>query len=126
MQQRAGEDFPILGPGDMSNLVAYLFSQRYFDEAGNVVRGGTVFENKGCASCHNRRRPETGAPDLSISSERYSPITISASLFRHGPEMFKAMGQRNVSWPRFTPSEMRDLIGFLNSRLVPYVATDEK
>jgi hypothetical protein len=61
-----------------------------------------------------------------MSSERYSPITISASLFRHGPEMFKAMNEQNVRWPRFTPSEMKDLVGFLNSRLVPYVAAAEK
>lgn len=126
MSQRAGQDFPVFGPGDMANLVAYLFTQRYFDQEGDPERGARVFEAKGCASCHNRRRRETGAPDLSIATERYSPVTMAASLFRHGPTMLEAMKRQNVAWPHFSNTEMQDLIGFLNSRLVRLAASDEK
>jgi cytochrome c2 len=122
MQQRAGQAFPILGPGDMANLVAYLFTRRYFDQEGNPGRGARVFESKGCASCHDRGRHETGAPDLTASTERYSPVTVAASLFRHGPSMLETMRSRNVKWPQFTMAEMQDLIGFLNSRLVRLAA----
>jgi len=118
MRQRAGTDFPILGPGDMANLVAYLFSQRYFDQEGNAERGAKVFEAKGCAGCHVRGRAETGAPDLAMANERYSAITIAASLFRHGRTMVDLMKSRGGAWPQFTPAEMQDLIGFLNSRLI--------
>jgi cytochrome c2 len=69
MHDRAGSDFPILGPGDMSNLVAYLFSQRYFEESGNAERGARVFDTKGCAGCHVQRRAQTGAPDLTLGTE---------------------------------------------------------
>jgi cytochrome c2 len=123
MRQRAGDDFPVFGPGDMSNLVAYLFAQRYFEKEGNAARGARVFETKGCASCHERLRRETGAPDLTMANERYSPITVAASLFRHGPAMLERMEKQNVSWPRFTAAEMEDVIAFLNSRLVQHVAT---
>jgi cytochrome c2 len=126
MQQRAGQGFPILGPGDMSNLVAYLFTRRYFDQEGSPGRGARVFESKGCASCHDRRRRETGAPDLTSSTERYSPVTVAASLFRHGPAMLETMRRRNANWPQFTTAEMQDLIGFLNSRLVPLAASPRK
>jgi len=125
MRQRAGVDFPILGPGDMSNLVAYLFTQRYFDKEGNPTRGARVFEEKGCASCHERLRPKTGAPDLAAANERYSTITVAASLFRHGPAMLERMEKQNVSWPHFNAAEMEDLIAFLNSRLIRTVATTQ-
>jgi len=125
MQQSAGQGFPILGPGDMANLVAYLFTQRYFDQEGNPGRGARVFESKGCASCHDRRQHETGAPDLTKSTERYSPVTVAASLFRHGPSMLETMRSRNEKWPQFTTAEMQDLIGFLNSRLVRLAAGPE-
>jgi len=126
MQQRAGQSFPILGPGDMSNLVAYLFTRRYFDQEGNPARGARVFQSKGCASCHDRRRREIGAPDLTASTERYSPVTLAASLFRHGPAMLETMRRQNAKWPQFTTAEMQDLIGFLNSRLVSLTASTRK
>ena len=125
MRQRAGDDFPIFGPGDMSNLVAYLYTQRYFEKEGDAARGARVFEQKGCASCHERLRRETGAPDLAAAKERYSTITIAASLFRHGPAMLDRMEKQNVRWPQFTAAEMEDVIAFLNSRLVQSIATTQ-
>jgi len=122
MQQRAGDDFPILGPGDMSNLVAYLFAQRYFYKEGDAVRGAKVFEAKSCATCHEKQRRQMGAPDLTTAPERYSPITISAAVFRHGSAMLDTMQKNNVRWPQFTAAEMSDLITYLNSRLVMRVA----
>src|SRR5439155_9456008 len=38
MHSRAADEPPVLGRGDMTNLVAYLFAQRYFDEQGNAER----------------------------------------------------------------------------------------
>jgi cytochrome c2 len=126
MRERAGNDFPILGPGDMNNLVAYLFAQRYFYGDGDLARGAKVFEAKKCASCHEQRRLQTGASDLTTVTERYSPITISAALFRHGGKMLETMQKQNLTWPQFKPSEMADLIAYLNSRLVPRVAEGRK
>ena len=65
MHQRAGDSFPILGPGDMSNLVAYLFAQRYFYDEGDAARGAKVFETKRCASCHQQAH---GFSDLATAS----------------------------------------------------------
>ncbi len=118
MRERAGNAFPILGPGDMSNLVAYLFAQRYFEDEGDVQRGAKVFESKKCAECHESRKERNGAPDLAMAAERYSPITMAAAVWRHGPQMLETMQQHNIAWPQFSGREMSDLIAFLNKRLV--------
>jgi cytochrome c len=106
----------------MRNLVAYLFSRSYFLQPGDRGRGRRVFENKGCAGCHEQRNKATSAPDLSQAFELYSPITLTSAVWRHGPGMFQMMRRNGVSWPQFQGSEMPDLIAYLNSRLVVRVA----
>ena len=118
MQQKAGAKFPILGPGDMTNLVAYLFAQRYFDEEGDAERGARLYESKNCVLCHDIRRQQTGAPNLAAVTERFSPITVATAVWRHGPAMIETMERQDVPWPQFKGSEMSDLIAFLNRRLV--------
>jgi cytochrome c2 len=125
MHDRAGSEFPILGPGDMSNLVAYLFSQRYFEETGNAERGARVFDAKGCAGCHVQRRAQTGAPDLTLGTERYSPITISTAVWLHGRSMLEAVQRDKQAWPELQPDEMLDLLSFLNSKLVSRIAIEK-
>jgi cytochrome c2 len=122
MQSHAGSEFPVLGPGDMRNLVAYLFAQRYFYEEGSVKKGAAVYQRKNCASCHEQRRNQTAAPDLTMETERFSPITMSAAIWRHGPAMLEKMKHENLTWPELNAIEMADLITYLNSRLVPRLA----
>ena len=126
MRERAGNKFPVLGPGDMSNLVAYLFAQRYFDEQGNAERGARVFDSKNCSVCHETNRRKTGAPDLAVATERFSPITIGAAVWRHGPRMLESMHDQNIAWPQFKGSEMSDLIAFLNKHLVANIGAQGK
>jgi cytochrome c2 len=117
-RETAGRNFPVLKPGDMSNLVAYLFAQRYFDEEGDPERGARVFESKRCVVCHELNRQETHAPDLALATERFSPVTLGAAVWAHGPAMLEKMQKQNIDWPTFKGSEMPDLIAFLNKRLV--------
>jgi cytochrome c2 len=126
MRQVAGKRFPTLSPGDMSNLVAYLFEQRYFYEEGSPERGARVFEAKNCVLCHEVKRQETHAPDLAMATERYSPVTIAAAVWRHGPAMHQTMKEKELAWPVFKGSEMSDLIAFLNKRLVIRISEPRK
>jgi cytochrome c2 len=121
-QETSGGQFPKLDAEGMSNLVAFLFSESYFFERGNAARGRGVFESKSCARCHEERRKETGAPDLSQSAELYSPITLTSAVWRHTPEMFAVARRAGVPWPRFQGSEMADVIAYLNSRVLVRIA----
>ena len=120
--KRRGGATPKLAAGKMADLVAFLFSQRYFFEPGDLDRGKKVYENKSCALCHEAGRRETGAPDLSNTMEAYSPIILTSAAFRHGSSMIQTMKQQRIDWPEFKGREMADLIAYLNSRLIVRVA----
>jgi cytochrome c2 len=120
--RRRGGATPRLNAGDMPDLIAFLFAQRYFQDRGDVSKGRRVFEGKACAKCHAERRKETGAPDLSLAAETFSPITLTSAVWRHGPSMLEKMREQNISWPNFTGSQMADLIAYLNSKLVVRIA----
>jgi cytochrome c2 len=121
--KRRGGGIATLKMGDMPNLVAFLFSQRYFFEPGDVKRGKQVFESKNCARCHETQRSQTGAPDLTKSVEEFSPVTLTAAAFRHGLPMIRSMKTQGLAWPELHNHEMADLISYLNSRLIVRVAT---
>ena len=127
MRERAGaEGLPQLEDGAMSDLVGYLFAQRYFSEPGDVNAGARIYEAKECIVCHEQQQAQTGAPDLTQGTERYSPITMTRSLWTHGPQMLRALDQLGLSWPVFEGREMTDLIAYLNSRLVPRIAGSQR
>lgn len=117
MRRRAGWT-PKLNTGEMPDLIAFLFSQRYFLDRGDVSKGRRVFEEKSCAKCHDERGRAPGAPDLSQVTEVFSPVTLTSAVWRHGPSMLEKMKQLNIPWPQFAGSEMADLISYLNSKLV--------
>jgi cytochrome c2 len=107
-----------LKSGEMSDLVAFLFTQRFFFEPGDAAKGAVVYRSKGCAGCHEDPRKGFAAPDLTKSTEVYSPITFTAAAWRHGPSMLEAMKAKGVEWPQFQGTDMKDLMAYLNSRLI--------
>jgi mono/diheme cytochrome c family protein len=125
-EMRRRGPIPKLKDGTMADLVAFLFSSRYFFEPGNVDRGKQVYRAKNCALCHESRRRELGAPDLSKSVEAFSPITLTAAAWSHGDSMIKTMQQQRIPWPEFKGREMADLIAYLNSTLIVKVAGDRQ
>lgn len=112
----------VLASGEMANLVAYLFAQRHFSEAGDPSAGQRVYREKRCGTCHDQRRADLNVPELSQSTERFSAVTMTSAIWRHGPSMLEMMKKEGISWPRFTGSEMTNLIAYLNRRLVPRIA----
>jgi mono/diheme cytochrome c family protein len=116
--QRRGQGIPRLNPGEMSDLIAFLFAQRYFFDRGDPALGRSVFQAMGCVTCHETRRREFGAPELWQSAEEYSPVTLTSAVWRHGPSMLQTMREQRMSWPQFRKDEMADLIAYLNSRLI--------
>ncbi len=100
---------PFEGP-EMSDLIAYLSSIQVLDDPGDPKKGERLFTEKGCASCHRVRGGELA------QWQRYaSPVLWAEVMWRHGPEMQKQMAKLGQPWPRFTGTEMADLVAYIRS-----------
>ena len=104
---------PTLAPGEMRQIVSYLWAEQIFREIGNPADGKKVFVAKNCAVCHNDR--SSGAPDLSSRRGTFSSVSMMSTLWRHGPQMLDQMKARSIAWPTFTARQMSDLIAYLNA-----------
>ena len=105
-----GIDRPTLSPQEMADLIAYLFSTRYFDEPGDPARGKVVFTKKQCNLCHTKGK----TPDLTLLKGQISPILMSQMMWNHGPEMLEKMRKAKISWQKIDSKEMVDLMEYLN------------
>jgi cytochrome c2 len=98
-------------PGEMRELLSYLWARQFFEDSGDAGRGKRVFAMKRCETCHGDS--SSGAPKLTGGA--FSGITMVSALWHHGPRMLEQMNSKGVRWPRFERREMSDLIAFLNS-----------
>jgi mono/diheme cytochrome c family protein len=98
-------------PGEMRELLSYLWARQFFEDSGDAGRGKRVFAAKHCEACHGDS--STGAPKLTGGA--FSGITMVSALWHHGPRMLEQMKSKGIRWPRFERREMSDLIAFLNS-----------
>src|SRR5262249_5587539 len=90
-----------VNPGEMRDLFAFLFTARAFFDQGDVTRGRAMFAAKGCEDCHQMRRKEIGAPDLTQMHEAFSPVTLTPAAWRHGASTVEAMRCAGRRWPGF-------------------------
>lgn len=116
-QRAKGIAVPQLSAEEMADLVAYLYSVRYFAEPGTVQAGWAVATSKGCLHCHavggERGKP---ASDLTRPKTRLdSPPAVIAALWNHAVVTPKTPSGEKGSWPQFRPEEMADLVALLQS-----------
>ena len=99
---------PQLQPGDVADLLAYLYSVRYLGSAGDAGRGAAVADAKGCNACHAAGK----GPDLRQTAGR-SSSAILAALWNHS-----FLGDPNLRTPPGAPitdTEMLNLMAFLQA-----------
>ncbi len=109
---------PTLEAQEMADIIAYLFTVRYFDEPGDIREGGKIFEEKHCARCHSfGGKEKKSAPDLAELKRELSPIVIATLMWNHGITMLEKMKEMELQWPLFQGKEMIDLIEYLNNRV---------
>jgi mono/diheme cytochrome c family protein len=96
---------------EMADLIAYLFTERYFEGASSAERGRLLFAGKGCGGCHGAG---TAAPDLAKLRGAASPTGIATALWNHGPLMLDSLERRQLAWPRFAAGEIVDLMDYLS------------
>jgi mono/diheme cytochrome c family protein len=109
---KMGDKLPELRPEEMRRIVGYLWSIQFFGEKGDASRGKHVFTSKRCAACHGAAA--SGAPDLFAQKGNHSATSMMSALWQHGPAMLARMNMNKIAWPRFTGTEMADLIAYLN------------
>jgi mono/diheme cytochrome c family protein len=103
-----------LEPGEMREVLSYVWAAQFFESSGDAGRGKRVFAAKRCAECHDNT--SSGAPSLAHGTRGFSGITMVSALWHHGPTMLALMLERKMPWPRFDAREMSDLIAYLNTR----------
>ena len=109
--EEKGMERPTLSSQEMADLVAYLFSTRYFDEPGDPEKGKNVFAKKQCNLCHAKGTKTQSLPGL---KGQISPIFMAQTMWNHGPEMLEKMRKAKVPWSKIDGREMADLMEYLN------------
>jgi cytochrome c2 len=110
-RERRGIRFPTLSSQEMSDLVAYLFFTRYFDEPGDPERGSGLFLNKQCNLCHTKK---SRTLDLSDLKGQISPILMAQAMWNHGAKMLEGIRKLRTPWYKIDGREMVDLIEYLH------------
>ena len=107
---------PRLRPEEMADIVAYLYSVRYFAQAGDPKAGVQVATQKGCLGCHSLYG-ERGkiASDLARAKGLESPAAVLSALWNHTFISRPPLARDKTSWPEFRPEEMANLVAYLQS-----------
>ena len=109
-----GVTVPRLRPEEMADIVAYLYSVRYFARAGDPKAGVQVATQKGCLGCHSLYG-ERGkiASDLTRGKSLESPAAVLSALWNHAFISEPKPARDKAPWPEFRPEEMADLVAYL-------------
>jgi mono/diheme cytochrome c family protein len=107
---------PKLRPDELADLVAYLYSVRYFKQAGDPRRGVITAVNRGCLDCH-ALYGERGkvASDLAAVPGLDTPAGVLAGLWKHSLIDDPRPQRDRRPWPIFSGEEMADLVAYLRT-----------
>lgn len=109
---------PQLEASEMADIVAYLYSVRYFRESGNADTGRRRLRDKGCLDCHSiDGRGGGNAPDLGQVRGLGSPPAVIAALWNHLGVDTGVEEAHVEEWPAIRPEEMADIVAFF--RMLP-------
>lgn len=111
-----GMDTPTLQGNEMLDLQAFLASLRYFEPNGSPFVGERVFAARGCARCHGASAAGTRfGPALHPGPEAFTTVSFATALWKHGPHMVDTAEQLGIQWPLLQPTDIGDLVSFLNT-----------
>lgn len=107
----SGVAYPVLEADEMSNLVAYLYSIRYFDGGGSARRGRSLAASRQCLTCHTADDRGRGtAGDLMDTRGLDQPENVVAAMWNH--VLVLDARSPGTSLPPLSGDEMTDLIAF--------------
>ncbi len=115
MKER-GIQVPRLTGQEMADIVAYLYTSHYFDQAGNSGRGRQLAQSKGCLNCHSvHGRGGRVSADFASSRVVSSPAILLSAMWNHSSYMETQVQKQNISWPILSGQELADVAAFLAS-----------
>ena len=113
--RQASLEMPTLDGEDIKDVQTFLNSIEYFEPAGSAFLGERVFAARGCARCHGLMAEGTKeGPRLKPASDVYTPVSLSSTLWNHGPGMWARAQQLGVAWPALEGTDLGNLTSFLN------------
>jgi mono/diheme cytochrome c family protein len=107
---------PTLRPDEMADIVAYLYSVRYFRQSGRPREGVIVAVNKGCLDCHGLygEKGKT-ASDLDQARGVETPAGALAALWNHSFIDDPRPERERRPWSTLRADEIADLMAYLRS-----------
>ncbi|MFB3916613.1 MAG: c-type cytochrome [Terriglobales bacterium] len=100
---------------EMADVVAFVYSLRYLEPGGSPHVGQSVFSWRGCSRCHGDRAEGTKyGPALRGRGQSFTAIRLATILWRHGAKMYQESQKLHQGWPELKPSDVGDLLAFLN------------
>jgi mono/diheme cytochrome c family protein len=101
---------------EMADLIAFLYSVRYFELAGSPAVGQELFVERECSRCHGLEGEgaEFG-PGVRRHRHILTQVTLANALWSHGPAMYKRSQELGLDWPSLQESDVGHLLVFLNS-----------
>ena len=107
---------PVLRPDEMADIVAYLYSVRYFRQSGRPREGVIIAVNKGCLDCHGLygEKGKT-ASDLDRARGVDTPAGALAALWNHSFIDDPRPERERRPWPTLRADEIADLMAYLRS-----------
>lgn len=101
---------------ELTDILAYVLSLGTADRGGNASRGRRIFEQKGCAQCHEADdMVQADMPTVQQLGIYASPVNMATAMWNHGRTMLEKMTEAGMSWPVFADNEMVDLLTYLKS-----------
>jgi mono/diheme cytochrome c family protein len=107
---------PSVTGDELTQISAYLYSLKFFDEPGNPTQGKYVFTEKGCGNCHPvSGKGKQGEPGLDQFPQNISAVFLSQEIWNHGPVMIAQMVRLGMKWPLFEGTEIMDLLEYIKT-----------
>lgn len=108
---------PKFSAKEMADLISYLYFLQFIDEPGNPVNGKKIYIKNGCTKCHglNGKKGELMQIDLSKYEKTENLMDIVAGIWNHGEDIYRAIGEKGLLWPRFKKGEMADILEYIRT-----------
>jgi mono/diheme cytochrome c family protein len=109
-------EVPQVSGQEMADILAYLFTVRYFEPNGSARRGAALLKDKGCLACHSVNGKGTaGGVDFARSTVVGTPAALTASLWNHSRAMEAEAEKRRIALPELRGAELADISAYLAS-----------